>query len=77
MTTATRNSAFVLLAALLLPGCASSRSGSDGWGHVHGLSGNGYWAGIEGEPERFYMNEHPSSSPIPNLPHRGAFGGPR
>ena len=66
MTTATRNSAFVLLATLLLlAGCASS-SWPAGWSHAHDVSGRGYWAGPEGGLERFYPSEHPSSSPIPH-----------
>ncbi len=65
MTTATRSSGFVLLTALLLGGCASS-SWPDGCSHAHDLGGRGYWAGLEGQPERFYLSEHPTSSPIPH-----------
>ncbi len=68
MTTAAGSSVFVLLGALLLAGCASD-SKRAGWGHAHALSGRGHWAGLEGDQQRYYPSEHPSSSPIPD-PHR-------
>ena len=67
MTTATRRSAFVLLASLLLTGCASS-SWPDGWSREDDLSGSGYWLGFEGGTERYYSGEHPTESPIIRIP---------
>jgi hypothetical protein len=65
MITAARNSAVVLLAALLLAGCTSN-SRRSGWNHEHALGGGGFWGGLEGSLQRYYPSEHPSSSPMPH-----------